>query len=170
MKRWLSCICLLAAAALSGCAGYHLNGNKPTHMEHISKLYVPTFDNLTLEPRLGVLVTNAVIKQIQASGAYEISDEEHADATLKAKISTIDRTQWRSVETNTLDTRELLMRLKIDYRVVEKKTGVALRVSKVQATSYVVLDPNWQTSERQVLSETAERMSVTLAGELANGW
>jgi outer membrane lipopolysaccharide assembly protein LptE/RlpB len=169
MNRRLFCLCSLIALTLPGCAGYHIAGSKPTHLENITKLYVPTFENLTLEPRLGVLVTDAVIKQIQATGAYKIVDESSADATLKGKIATTDRTQWRSVDTNTLRTSELLMRLKIEYKVTDK-AGLVLRSSKVQSTSYVVLDPNWQTSERQLLSETAERLSVTLSDDLANGW
>ena len=73
------------------------------------------------------------------------------------------------MNTNTLQTKELMMRLKIEYRVVGP-AGVALRGGKVQANSYVVLNPNWQTSERQILSEAAERLAVTLSDELANGW
>ena len=138
-------------------------------MENITKLYVPTFENLTLEPRLQALVTDAVIKQIQATGTYKIVDEDHADATLKGKVSTLDRNQWRSVTTNTLETKELMMRLKIEYRVVGP-AGVTLRAGKAQGNSYVVLNPNWQTSERQILSEAAERLAVTLSDELANGW
>ncbi len=169
MKRWSLLIAPLVALALSGCAGYRLAGSKPAGMVNVSKLYVPTFENATLEPRLGALVTNAVIKQIQATNAYQIVSESEADATLKGTIGTINRTQWRSVETNTLQTTELLMRLKIDFKVVNK-AGVRIYGGKTQATSYVVLDPNWQTSERQLLSETAERLSVILSDDLANGW
>ena len=169
MKRWLVRLAPLIVLCLPGCAGYRLAGSKPAGMEHVTKLYVPTFENATLEPRLGALVTNAVIKQLQATNTYEIVGESEADATLKGTVGTINRTQWRSVETNTLQTTELLMRLKIDYKVVNK-AGVRLYGGKTQATSYVVLDPNWQTSERQLLSETAERLSVTLSDDLANGW
>jgi len=169
MKRWLLCLAPILALALPGCAGYRLAGSKPAGMDHINKLYIPTFDNATLEPRLGALVTNAVIKQIQATNAYQVVSEGEADATLKGSISTINRSQWRSVETNTLQTTELLMRLKIDYKVLNK-AGVRLYGGRAQATSYVVLDPNWQTSERQLLSETAERLSVTVSDDLANGW
>lgn len=170
MKHWLlSFFCPLVALSLSGCAGYTLKGSKPAKLANVTKLYVPTFENDTLEPRLAVLVTNTVIKQIQASGTYQIVPEGESDATLKGTITTIDRSQWRSVRSNTLRTKELLARLKLNYRVVDS-AGLLLQRGRVQATSYVPLDPNWQTSERQLLSETAERMSVTLAGELSNGW
>ncbi len=169
MKRWLLPFCPLILLTLSGCAGYTLNGSKPAKLAEVTKLYVPTFENETLEPRLSVLVTNTVIKQLQATGTYQIVKESEADATLKGTITTIDRSQWRAVRSNTLRTKELLARMKLNYRVVDSG-GTTLQRGRVQATSYVPLDTNWQTSERQLLSETAERMSVTLAGELSNGW
>ncbi|MDB6073040.1 MAG: hypothetical protein JWO89_680, partial [Verrucomicrobiaceae bacterium] len=161
MKRWLLSFCPLIVLSLTGCAGYQFNGAKPAKLEGITKLYVPTFQNETLEPRLSVLVTNAVIKQIQASGSYQIVNESDSEATLKGTITTIERSQWRSVRSNTLRTKELLGRLKLNYKVVDT-SGVMIHRGRVQATSYVPLDANWQTSERQLLSEAAERMSVTL--------
>ena len=169
MKRWLFSVCPLIVLALTGCAGYKVNGSKPSHLEQVTKLYVPTFENETLEPRLAVLMTNAVIKQIQATGTYQIVKESDADATLKGTITTIDRSQWRSVRTNTLRTKELLGRLKLNYRVTDS-SGATLHKGRIQGTSYVPIDANWQTSERQMLSEIAERMSVGLSDELANGW
>ncbi len=169
MKRWLLSFCPLIVLSLSGCAGYQLNGAKPAKLEGITKLYVPTFENETLEPRLAVLMTNAAIKQIQASGSYQIVNESDSEATLKATLTSIDRSQWRSVRSNTLRTKELLARMKLNYKVLDT-SGVILHKGRVQATSYVPVDANWQTSERQLLSEAAERMSVTLANEIANGW
>ncbi len=169
MKRWLLSFCPLLALALSSCAGYHVNGNKPEKLEQVTKLYIPTFENDTLEPRLAVLMTNAVIKQIQATGTYQVVSEDDADATLKGTITSIDRSQWRSVRTNTLRTKELLGRLRLNYRVTDS-AGATLIRGRVQATSYVPIDANWQLSEKQLFSETAERMSVTVSEELSNGW
>ncbi len=169
MKSWLLPILALASLALPGCAGYQLGGSKPQRLQHITKLYVPTFENETLEPRLAVLVTDAVIKQLQAGGAYQIVGADDADATLKAKISNIDRSQARSVRTNTLRTRELLVRLHTDYRITDG-SGTAVQRGRVTGESYVVLEPNFQTSERQALSEAAERMAVTLVNEISDGW
>ena len=58
-------VCSLAAVAMSGCAGYKMGSVKPEAYSHIHTISVPTFENRTLEPRVSVLVTNAVIKQIQ---------------------------------------------------------------------------------------------------------
>jgi len=159
----------LLALLLTGCAGYQIGTAKPTHLQNVTKLYVPTFANETLEPRLAVLVTNAVIKQIQLGGAYQIVTQDQADATLEAKISDIDRSQWRSVRSNTLRTRELLVRLKTTYKIVDP-SGTKLHSGRVLGESYVVLDANFQTSERQALSESAERMAATMVDEISNGW
>lgn len=159
----------LIAFALTSCAGYQLGNNKPAHLQSVTKLYVPTFSNNTLEPRLAVLVTNAVIKQLQASGAYQIVGADQADATLEGKIDTITRSQFRSVRTNTLRTRELLVRLRTDYKIVDP-SGAKLHTGRVVGDSHVVLDTNFQTSERQALSEAAERMAATLATEISDGW
>ena len=150
----------LLALLLSSCAGYQVGTSKPAHLQNVTKLYVPTFTNETLEPRLAVLVTNAVIKQIQMSGAYQIVSQDQADATLEARISDVDRSQWRAVRNNTLRT---------DYKLVDP-SGTKLHGGRVLGESYVVLDPNFQTSERQALSEAAERMSATLADEISSGW
>jgi outer membrane lipopolysaccharide assembly protein LptE/RlpB len=159
----------LIALTLTSCAGYQLGNSKPAHLQSVTKLYVPTFSNNTLEPRLAVLVTNTVIKQLQASGAYEIVGIDQADATLVATIDSIGRSQFRSVRSNTLRTRELLVRLRTDYKIVDP-SGTKLHTGRVVGESYVVLDPNYQTSERQAFSEAAERMAVTIASEISDGW
>ena len=169
MPRLLRSLLPLFAVILSSCAGYQLGNSKPAHLQNVTKLYVPTFTNNTLEPRLAVLVTNAVIKQIQASGSYEIVGADQADATLEGKIDNVDRSQFRSVRNNTLRTRELLVRLKTDYKIVDP-SGTKVHSGRVIGESYVVLDPNFQTSERQAFSEAAERMAVTLATEISDGW
>ena len=169
MKRWHLLLLPVLSLVLSNCAGYQLGSSKPSHLQAVTKLYVPTFGNKTLEPRLAVMVTDAVIKQIQLSGAYQIVTEDQADATLEADISDLDRSQWRSVRSNTLRTSALLVRLKTEYKIVDT-SGSRLHKGRVTGESYVVLDSNFQTSERQAFSEAAERMAVSLADEISNGW
>ncbi len=169
MNRWLLPLLSVLALVLTNCAGYQIGSAKPTHLQNVTKLYVPTFSNETLEPRLAVLVTNAVIKHIQLGGAYQIVPQDQADATLEAKISDLDRSQWRAVRNNTLRTRELLVRLKTEFKIVDT-SGASLHRGRAIGESYVVLDPNFQTSERQAFSEAAERLAANLADEISTGW
>lgn len=165
MKKLL----LLPILALVSCAGYQLGSNKPAHLTNVTRIAVSTFENETLEPRLAVLVTNAVIKQLQVDGTYQIVGRDQADAVLEAKISDIDKSQWRAVRSNTLRTRELLVRLRTDYKLKDS-AGTQIHQGRVLGESYLVLDPNWQLSEHQAMEEAAQRIASTIVSEIADGW
>ena len=169
MNRWHFLLLPALALLLPSCAGYQLGSSKPSHLQAITKLYVPTFKNDTLEPRIAVLVTNAVIKQIQLSGAYQIVSQDEADATLIGEIDTVDRSQFRAVRSNTLRTSELLVRLLVNYKIVDTSEA-RIHTGRVTADSNVVLDPNFQTSERQAFTDVAERLSHRLVDEISDGW
>ena len=161
---------VLVLLTFTGCAGYQLGGVKPTHLSGVTKIAVPAFENLTLEPRLGALVTNAVIKQIQADGSYEIVSRDQAEAILEAQVADVDRSQFRAVRNNVLRTSQLLVRLRTDYKLVNPADGTTLHRGRVWGESYIVLDPNFQLSETQALEDAAQRLAVTLTSELAEGW
>jgi len=165
-----SLLCLsVVILALTGCSGYQLGSSKPAVLNNVQKLAVPTFKNDTLEPRLEVLVTNALIKKIQMDGAYQIVPVSEADAVLRGTITTIDRSQFRSARNNTLRTSELLMRLLVNYQI-EDQTGAPIYTGAARGQSNIVLDPNVQLSERQGLADAAESLSTTMASQISEGW
>ena len=166
----LRCTLPLIAVLSVGCAGYQLGGVKPAHLSEVTRIAVPTFKNNTLEPRLAVLVTNAVIKQIQADGTYEVVARDQADAVLEAEINDIDRSQFRSVRNNVLRTSQLLVRLRTNYKLVNSLDGTPMHRGQVVGESYIVLDPNWQTSERQAMEDAAQRLAATMVSEISEGW
>lgn len=159
----------LALSLLTNCAGYELGSSKPHQLANVTKLAVPTFKNDTLEPRLEVLVTNALIKKLQMDGAYQIVPREEADAVLNATITDIERSQFRSVRSNTLRSSELLMRLRIAY-TVDSSSGEELLKGQVQGASNIVIDPSLQITERQALADAAERLSISMASAVTEGW
>jgi outer membrane lipopolysaccharide assembly protein LptE/RlpB len=154
--------------ALAGC-GYHTGVSKPKTMAAVKKLAVPTFKNDTLYPRLEVLVTNAVIKQLQMAGAYKIVPVSEADAVLRASITDISSRQFRAARNNTLRTSQLQVGLVVKYSV-QDVNGQALLNGQAKGDTELVLDPNFQVTEAQALAVAAERLSATLAGEVTEGW
>src|SRR5688572_19935727 len=104
-------LALFATVILSGCAGYQVGPIKPTPMKNVQRLCVKNFTNDTLEPRVEVLLTNLLIKQLQQDGTYEITDENRADAILQVKLNEIERRPARSLRANVLQTREFLLNL-----------------------------------------------------------
>jgi hypothetical protein len=163
---------LLAIGSLmfSGCAGYTLGAHKPVHLRKITKLAVPTFENLTLEPRLAVLVTNAVIKQLQNHGSYQIVPRSEAEAVLKARISNVNRTQFRSDLNNVLRSSQIQATLVCPFTIEETATGKVLHSSNAMADSYIILEANLQLSETQLLEDTAQRLAFNLADQISEGW
>ncbi len=180
--------------AFTACAGYHPGASKPHQLAAIKKLAVPTFKNDTLEPRIEVLVTNAVIKKLQMDGGYKIVPVSEADAVLKGTVTEITRHQFRSARADTLVTTEILVGLITKFTVeatnpdilaaVKPATpapapapaGAVVKISNVvyagqtHDASNIVVNPNLQLSIRQALADAAERMSGDLVGQLTVGW
>ena len=110
----------LVALLFSGCAGYHVGPIKPKTMREVKTIAAPTFKNDTLEPRVEVLLANAVIKQIQQDGTYQVVREQDADAILVGNLDEIIRRPARSVRGNVLQTREFNLVLRVRYRVMDR--------------------------------------------------
>ncbi|MFN0078479.1 MAG: LPS assembly lipoprotein LptE [Prosthecobacter sp.] len=166
ISLFLASLCLL----LSGCAGYSLGGQKPAHLRNITKIAVPTFENLTLEPRLAVLVTNAIIKQLQNHGSYQIVARRDAEAVLEGQIQNITRTQFRSDRNNILRTSQIQATLNTSYVIKDAASGVVLHNGNATAESYIILDSNLQLSETQLLEDAAQRLAYNLTDQISEGW
>ncbi len=169
MNKPVVLLAALVIATFPSCAGYQLGSSKPHQLANVTKLAVPTFKNETLEPRLEVLVTNALIKKLQMDGAYQIVPREQADAVLVASIDDIERSQFRAVRTNTLRSSEILNRLYVKY-TVQDSAGNKLLEGREMAYSNLVLDANVQLSERQALADAAERLGASLESRISEGW
>ncbi len=165
----LACVFGLLVS-LTGCAGYQLGGQKPAHLTNVTKLAIPTFENQTLEPRLGSLVTNAIIKQIQNSGGYEIVSLADAEAVLDGKVINVDRSQFRSDRRNVLRTSQLLMTLRTEYIIKDAGSGSTIHRGRTSADSYTILDSNVQNSEAQALEDAAQRLAANVAADITEGW
>jgi hypothetical protein len=168
--KFLTCLLPVLVLSLTGCAGYQLGGVKPQHLSGVTKIAIPGFVNNTLEPRLGSLVTNAVIKQIQADGSYQVVSRDQAEAVLEGIVADVDRSQFRAVRNNVLRTSQLLVRLRIDYKLINPADNTVLHRGRTWGESYIVLDPNFQLSEQQAMEDAAQRLAVTLTSEISEGW
>lgn len=169
MKRFFAALLLPVCLLLTSCAGYHLGGQKPAHLRDIRTLAVPAFKNMTLEPRLAVNVTNAVIKQLQNHGAYQIVDRCNADAVLVGTIQGVNRSQYRSDRTNILRSSQMRLTLEVTYDI-QDRNGRVLHSHFQTGESFIFLDPNLQLSETQALEDAAQRLGTNLANELSEGW
>lgn len=167
---------VLAAFALAGCAGYQQGPIKPTPMANVKTIAVPSFKNDTLETRVEVQLANSIIKQIQQDGTYRIVDEKSADAILEGTIEEIRRKPERSVQGNTLLSREYSLIMRVNYRIMDRVKGVELAHRTVQGrTTFFVSGSNALAAdvlqdERQALPLAAEDLAVRLVSQISEGW
>lgn len=169
MKKASLFLAAVALLFLPCCAGYQTGVNKPKQMAAVTKLAVPTFKNDTLQPRLEVLVTDAVIKQLQIAGTYKIVPVNEADAVLHGVIEDITSRQYRAQRNNTIKTSQLLVGLIVKYEVKDP-SGEVLLTGKPQAVSTLILDPNFQVTKQQALADATSRLSQAMSIEITEGW
>lgn len=169
MKKASLFLAAIALPSLVGCAGYHTGVNKPKQMSAVTRLAVPTFKNDTLQPRLEVLVTNAVIKQLQIAGTYKIVPVSEADAVVHGVIEDITSRQFRAQRNNTIKTSQLLVGLVVKYEVKDPSGAVLLK-GQPQAVSTLILDPNFQVTKQQALADATSRLSEAMSIEITEGW
>jgi hypothetical protein len=159
----LSCLCL------SGCLGYHVGPIKPTALRDIHTISVSTFTNRTLHPRIEVLVTDTIIKQLQQDGTFQIVGQDKADAILRGEINDITRAPARSVRGSVLATTEFTLAMHVKYKLVGRDGRPLVDGGAAGTTSFFV-GSDVTTDERQALPLATEQLATQLASQLSEGW
>ena len=131
---------------------------------------MPTFKNRTLVPRVEVLVTDTVIKQIQQDGTFQITSDDKADATLSGEISRINRAPARSVRGNVLATTEFSLALSVKYSLTTRDGKPLAGPSYVTGSTSFFVSSDVTTDERQALPLATEDLATRLVTELSEGW
>jgi len=155
---------------LTGCLGYHVGPVKPSVLRDVHGIAVPTFENKTLLPRVEVLITDSVIKQLQQDGTYQITNEDQADATLSGEISRIARTPARSVRGNVLATTEFALTLSVKYTLTGKNGEQLAGGNEATGTTSFFVSSDVTTDERQALPLATEDLATRLVSQISEGW
>lgn len=162
-------LALTLALTLSGC-GYKLGEIRPTPMRTVRSLSIPTFKNMTYEPRVEVLLADTVIKVFQQDGTYSIVDTNRADAILECTLRKIERRSIRSVQSNVLATAEFELVLEITYVVVDRVTAANLLEGRVRGRTTFFSGSDLQTIERQAIPLAAQDAAIQISTEISEGW
>jgi len=165
--------------ALGGCLGYHIGPVKPYYLRDVHSIAVPTFTNRTLVPRIEVLVTDTVIKQLQQDGTYQITNGDKADATLTGEIYRITRAPALSVQGNVLLTTEFSLVLVVRYSVAGRDGKPLVPPNDaIGTTTFFVSSAATQnitsgdvtSDERQALPLATEDLASRLVTQISEGW
>ena len=164
---------------MGGCLGYHIGPVKPYYLRDVHTIAVPTFQNRTLVPRIEVLVTDTVIKQLQQDGTFQITNGDKADATLTGEISRITRAPARSVQGNVLLTTEFSLVLVVRYSVAGRDGKPLVPPNDaIGTTTFFVSSAATQnitsgdvtSDERQALPLATEDLASRLVTQISEGW
>lgn len=156
--------------ALSGCLGYHVGPVKPYYLRDVHTLAVPTFKNRSLVPRIEVLVTDTVIKQLQQDGTFQITNGDKADATLSGEIYRITRAPARSVRGNVLATTEFSLVLVVKYYLTGRHGEQLVAPNDVVGTTSFFVSSDVTSDERQALPLATEDLATRLVSQVSEGW
>lgn len=156
--------------ALGGCLGYHVGPVKPYYLRDVHNIAVPTFKNHTLVPRIEVLVTDTVIKQLQQDGTFQITNGDNADATLSGEIYRITRAPARSVRGNVLATTEFSLALVVKYSLTGRDGKQLVPSNDVVGTTTFFVSSDVTSDERQALPLATEDLATRLVSQVSEGW
>jgi hypothetical protein len=156
--------------ALAGCLGYHVGPVKPYYLRDVHSVAVPTFKNRTLVPRIEVLLTDTLIKQLQQDGTFQITNGDKADATLSGEISRITRAPARSVRGNVLATTEFSLALVVKYSLTGRDGKQLVPPSDVVGTTTFFVTSDVTSDERQALPLATEDLANRLVTQVSEGW
>jgi Lipopolysaccharide-assembly len=161
---------VFACVTLSGCLGYHVGPVKPYYLRDVHTIAVPTFKNRTLVPRIEVLVTDTVIKQLQQDGTFQVASDGNANAILTGEIFRVDRSPARSVRGNVLATTEFNLALAVKYTLTGQDGTLLAPPFQVVGTTSFFVSTDVTTDERQALPLATEDLATRLVSQLSEGW
>jgi hypothetical protein len=155
---------------LGGCLGYHIGPVKPYYLRDVHTIAVPTFTNRTLVPRIEVLVTDTVIKQLQQDGTFQITNGDKADATLSGEIYRITRAPARSLTQNVLATTEFSLVLVVKYSLTGRDGKPLVPPTDVIGQTSFFVSSDVTSDERQALPLATEDLATRLVSDVSEGW
>ena len=167
--RRLELFALVAAAGvLAGCAGYHLGPVNGVIAGEKSIEILP-FNNQTLQPRLGDVVTQALRERLQTDGTYHLATHGPGDVVVSGVITRYNR-EGLSYLNNDVTTTENYRVGAIAHVVVrERATGKLLLEKNVNGYTLIHVGTDLADSERQSLPLLAEDLARNITELITEG-
>lgn len=162
---------LILPIVLASCAGYHLGGQRPSHLAHVTSIQVPLFINKTQLTRADAYATNSAVDAILRDGSYTIGSANSADAILEGSVESIEYDQISSSRTDTLRSEEIRMEVTISWVLKDGKnpTQVLEKGKSKGRTSFFAGD-NLTIARTNALPDALERASQAMVSRIADGF
>lgn len=171
-----SVLALMTAAAvlpgLASCAadpsqGYSFSSS---HDAGVRTVHVPMFKNPTFQRGLEVELTDAVIKEIQRSTPWKVTDAAVAETSLSGTITDASMSQL-SVNRDSGLAQELAVKITVDFEWVDSRSGRSI-TSRRSFTASETFVPTQPVGERLEVGQHAavQQLARDIVGEMRSGW
>lgn len=165
-------MCCAIGAALTGCSSDPRSGYSSTGLydEERRTIAVPVFDNVSYEHGLEVMLTDAIVKEIQRTTPWRIVSTDSAETTLSGAITNVRMRRVSTARQSGL-VQELAYELTCDYFWKDNRTGAAL-ASRRGFRTVSTFAPAHGVEERiEVGSQGAvEAMARDIVASLRSRW
>jgi hypothetical protein len=162
---------LLLVALLAGCAGYRVGNISGRDLQGVRSVYVPLAKNVSLEPDLQTLATNAIIQRFNNDGTLTVNQTGDSDSELDVTISNVQRSPVASSTSNILVTAEYQITIEAKATYVNRRLGRKIfeNVTVTGATTYFTQSDILE-GERQALPLAAQDLANNIVKLVTEGW
>ncbi len=158
----------MAAALLSGCAGYHL-GPSNGQVAGSRSVQVRPFANQTLQPQLGDALTAALRKRMQQDGTYRLATHDDGDVIVTGSITHYDRADITYNPNDILTVLDYRVTATVHVIVRERSTGRTILERDVNGYTLVRPGADLTSAERQAMPLLADDIAQKVTGLLVDG-
>ncbi len=152
--------------------------NDPTMGYSSSSLYtpqfksisVPIFNNNSVTNELGFMLTDAVIKEIEARTPYQILGEQYADTMLTGTINSVKLQTISQSRITGLD-NEVMITVNIDFEWIDLLNGRRL-VGRKNFSSSALFIPSQPSAEPMEMGQfaLAQQLSTDIVDQMQASW
>ena len=180
-RRMVAPALLSSLLILSAC-GYHMAGTGSHLTAGVKSIFIPVFDNKTMEPIIEEELTRAVVREFLKDGRIEVVDISRADMILKGSVVSYKETPVsfdasQIVEYRVTVTTHLILQENIPLAIRERE-GPVPSVNRLwekeitSAAEYNVSSDVMTTriSKLSALREIARNLSEEAADRVLLGW
>jgi hypothetical protein len=161
----------LACLAFIDC-GYYLRGTGSSLPQHIKRIKVPMFKNMTTRFDLDVTLTQSVVDELLSRGKVEVtSDSGTADALLVGEINAFNVIPIAFTDQSTADRYTITVVAKVVLRDLTSQKVIFSNPSFVYQEEYEVPHgTSFETWESEAISKVAEKFASSLVSTLLEGF
>lgn len=164
---------LLCSLLILSACGYHMAGTGSHLTPNMKSVFIPVFENKTMEPIVEEEITPAVIREFLQDGRIEVADSSRADMVLKGSIVSYKETPV-SIEIidNFQNVREYRITI-TTHLILLKNNSLSLWEKDITSTAEYAVDSNvmkTRVEKLKALREIARNLSEEAADRMLLGW